>query len=582
MMDKSWMTKPRTCNEYKDGVDQFLTFAFRDVRHGGKINCPCVKCKNKSTRSYDDVRTHLRCNGILQGYTTWVRHGEEHESSSSPFAQVSSRTDNQAMSGQPCTSPAQAANMRNDDMQGLLNAAFSMTDNYDTLSSSSDEEMDEIAFQCPDVDDSQSEDDTISEEVGDQTKEEEILSSFLKDAQAKLYPGCDAFSKLSFLVTLFHLKCLHGWTQESFTAILGVLSAALPKEANLPKNYHAAKKIIRGLGLDYVKIHACPKDCMIFHGDRANQETCHVCGSSRWAYRKKKGEPTEPKEQKKKAAKVLRYFPLIPRLKRLYANEQTSADMRWHDEGRTKDGKLRHPADGQAWKDFDSRYDKFSADSRNVRLGLSSDGFNPFRNMNCKHSTWPVVLIPYNLPPWICMKQTSFILSMIIPGPDSPGNDIDVYLQPLIDELEQLWQGVETFDASSKKKFSLRAALMWTLNDLPALAYLYGWSTKGTYACPSCAGLTRSFFFKNGRKCSYMGHRRWLPLSHSYRRRKKHFDGTEEKELAPVTMSGSSMLRMCAGKVFVYGKKKDQPEEEEGHTGNQDRVGKQKKWKKTE
>jgi hypothetical protein len=138
---------------------------------------------------------------------------------------------------------------------------------------------------------------------------------------------------------------------------------------------------------------------------------------------------------------VLRYFPLIPRIQRLFAINKTSDDMRWHDVGRTKDGKLRHPADGEAWKDFDRRYPDFEKDYRNVRLGLASDGFNPFRNLSSKHSTWPVMLIPYNLPPWICMKQTSLILSMIIPGPDSPGNDIDVYLQPLIDELLELWGG---------------------------------------------------------------------------------------------------------------------------------------------
>jgi len=62
------------------------------------------------------------------------------------------------------------------------------------------------------------------------------------------------------------------------------------------------------------------------------------------------------------------------------------------------------------------------ADSRNVRLGLTADGFNPFGNM----STWPVMLVPYNLPPWMCMKQTPFILSLVIPGPSSPGMDIDV------------------------------------------------------------------------------------------------------------------------------------------------------------
>ena len=47
---------------------------------------------------------------------------------------------------------------------------------------------------------------------------------------------------------------------------------------------------------------------------------------------------------------------------------------------------------------------------------------------------------------------------MLILGPKSPGNNIDVYLQPLIDELKDLWlQGVETWDAKVKKNFTLRA-----------------------------------------------------------------------------------------------------------------------------
>ena len=47
------------------------------------------------------------------------------------------------------------------------------------------------------------------------------------------------------------------------------------------------------------------------------------------------------------------------------------------------------------------------------------------------------------------MKSEYSILSLLIPGPRSPGNDFDVYLQPLIDELKLLWNsGVETYDAS--------------------------------------------------------------------------------------------------------------------------------------
>jgi len=126
-------------------------------------------------------------------------------------------------------------------------------------------------------------------------------------------------------------------------------------------------------------------------------------------------------------------------------------DMRWHVDGRTKDGILRHPADIKAWEALDERHPSFGLETHNIRLGLASDGFNPFSTMNTSYSTWPVILIPYNLPPWLCMKQTSFIMSMLIPGPSSPGNDIDVYLQPLIEELNELWiHGVDTYDSYLK------------------------------------------------------------------------------------------------------------------------------------
>jgi hypothetical protein len=82
----------------------------------------------------------------------------------------------------------------------------------------------------------------------------------------------------------------------------------------------------------------------------------------------------------------------------------TAPHMRWYAEGHTKDDMLRHPADGETWKSFDLLHPEFSADSRNMRLGLSSDGFNPFGNMSTSHSTWSVMFVPYNLPPWMCMK----------------------------------------------------------------------------------------------------------------------------------------------------------------------------------
>ena len=74
------------------------------------------------------------------------------------------------------------------------------------------------------------------------------------------------------------------------------------------------------------------------------------------------------------------------------------------------------------------------------------------KTMAISHSTWPVILIPYNVPPWMCMKQPNFILSLLIPGPKGPGMNLDFYMQPLVEELKELWEiGVKTFDACKKK-----------------------------------------------------------------------------------------------------------------------------------
>ncbi|KAL0537434.1 hypothetical protein IC582_026412 [Cucumis melo] len=153
---------------------------------------------------------------------------------------------------------------------------------------------------------------------------------------------------------------------------------------------------------------------------------------------------------------------------------------------------------------------------------------------------WPVVLLPYNLPPWKCMKETNFFMSLLIPGPKSPGRKIDVYLQPLIEELKDLWTfGVRTYDSLTGQFFQLYAALLWTINDFPAYGDLSGWSTKGYQACPICMG-DRSSFGIQGR-ISFMGHRRYLPQNHVWRRSRLH-DGKVERKAPPVVMNGDEIL----------------------------------------
>ncbi|KAK8947367.1 hypothetical protein KSP39_PZI007390 [Platanthera zijinensis] len=158
--------------------------------------------------------------------------------------------------------------------------------------------------------------------------------------------------------------------------------------------------------------------------------------------------------------------------------------------------------------------------------------------MSTSYSMWPVVLIPYNMPLYKGMKDEFLMMSLLIPGPRAPGKDIDVYLRPLIEELKELWNGVETYDTYTKETFKMHAALMWTINDFPALSNLFGWTTKGYGACPTCLYDTDSKRIRS--KICYMGHRRYLHNDHPYRR-SKLFDGKLETRTKPREWSGAQL-----------------------------------------
>jgi len=133
--------------------------------------------------------------------------------------------------------------------------------------------------------------------------------------------------------------------------------------------------------------------------------------------------------------------------------------MVWHKNPATQPGQLTHPSDVEAWKHFDRTYESFPVEPRNVRLGLCVDGFNPYSNAVRKYSVWPIVICVYNLPTHLCMTKSYMFLSCVIPGPNNLKNMIDVFLQPLIDELRTLWdEGVDTYDIHANQTFKMRAA----------------------------------------------------------------------------------------------------------------------------
>ncbi|XP_057989061.1 uncharacterized protein LOC131172125 [Hevea brasiliensis] len=308
-------------------------------------------------------------------------------------------------------------------------------------------------------------------------KEAQKFYGFLKKTNEVLFEGSKKHSKLSFILDLFHKKCLNGWSNKSFKDLLGTLRETLLNGEKLPKSSYEVKKLIGELGLGYDKIHACHNNCMLFLKQNVNDQICSICGASRWVTNAMDfdvGSSTMMRKKKKKAKKVLRWFPLKPRLQRLFMCSKTASLMRWHSDVRNDDGL------------------------------------------------------------------------------ESPGDKIDVFMQHLIDELNDLWtNGLDTYDAHGHNKFQMRVALMWTINDFPACGMLSGWNTKSKFACPSCGFDTCSKWLDKGGKYCFMGHHRFLPPNHPFRHDKRNFDGKDEWRKTPIRTTGSIGLKQLDGKVVI-------------------------------
>nr|XP_043638244.1 uncharacterized protein LOC122609251 [Erigeron canadensis] len=356
----------------------------------------------------------------------------------------------------------------------------------------------------------------VEDEVVD--KDYEKFQQLFSESEKELYPGCTKYTKLSGVLKLFNVKASHGWSDKSFTELLRILHDILPKGNRLPVSTYKAKKLMCPMGMKIERIDACPKDCMLYRNDYKDLDQCVTCGMSRYKKNNRTGVDGIVSNDGP-PTKTLWYLPIIPRLKRLFANSKNAKLLRWHAEERKIDGKIRYVADSSQWRNIDSSFEEFGEEIRNIRFGLSSDGINPFGDMSNRHSTWPVLLCIYNLPPWLCMKRKYIMMSLLIQGPKQPGNDIDVYLAPLIDDLKTLWSiGVEVFDAYKRESFQLRALLFCTINDFPAYGNLSGYSTKGKKACPVCGDYTDSLRLKHCGKHVFVNHRRFLTKYHPYRK----------------------------------------------------------------
>lgn len=242
--------------------------------------------------------------------------------------------------------------------------------------------------------------------------------------------------------------------------------------------------------------------------------------------------------------------------------------MLWHTQGRSHDNMLRHPVDSLAWKHVDSTWQPFAKEPRNVRLGLAIDGVNPFQDLSSRWSSWPVLLVNYNLPPWLATKRFFVMMSLLIPGPNQVKEDkIDVYLKVLVEELLELWNGIPAYDVTRSmhegRNFTLRGILLWTVHDFPTYGLLAGCRVKGYLACPICGPEGEGRWSEYLRKVVYCGHRKFLPHDHKFRKMRTAFNGEIDDRDPPLKVTTDDVFKWTEAHATWSSshprKKKDDP-----------------------
>lgn len=215
-MDKEWVFLHRCSAEYEAGLQAFISYAVEVAAIDGDIKCPCKECGNRHRLTPTIVEGHLQIFGMDDTYANgiWDKHGEKMPNAIDEILGV-----------------------QHEDSQGLLADAFGMP-NYDY------------------------EPDVIDEIVSPTHESTPYAAKFyqlVEEAQTELYPGCGR-SKLAFIVRLYQIKAMCGWTDVRMTMLLALLKEWFP-DIQLPDTFYKTKKFIKDLGLTYEKIDACPNDC---------------------------------------------------------------------------------------------------------------------------------------------------------------------------------------------------------------------------------------------------------------------------------------------------------------------------------
>ena len=121
---------------------------------------------------------------------------------------------------------------------------------------------------------------------------------------------------------------------------------------------------------------------------------------------------------------------------------------------------------------------KFKDEVRSIRFSITMDVVNSYSLQKTSYSIWLVLVINNNIPPWLSVKNEHLMLALILP-PRRQVKNMDVYLQPLVYEFKELWEGIHGYDVSRpnpiERSLTLYGICAYTIHDYTGLVV---WSGK--------------------------------------------------------------------------------------------------------
>ena len=186
--------------------------------------------------------------------------------------------------------------------------------------------------------------------------------------------------------------------------------------------------------------------------------------------------------------------------------------------------------DGRIWKQFSGdEHKRFLQYPGNFLLLMNMDFFQPFTHTT--YSVGVIYCVIMNLPRELRYKVENMIVVSIIPGPHEPKLNINSFLNPLVEELQDLYNGVVLpCSTGILKERHVKACIACLAADIPASRKICGF--LGHNARLGCNKCYKEFLGENSSfedRPNYGGFNRevWEPRTNS-----KHRESCEEIKAA--------------------------------------------------